>query len=89
MDVQISRNKTEINKTFKNMYLTSFKNSCLERNHFSNCQMCKKMFTPSLVSTKNTWLLPYIVGKLVQTPRVSIVSIFKSLKAHPDQQLYF
>ena len=47
------------------------------------------MLILSLASTKNIWLFPHIVGKLVQTPRVSTVNIFKILKTGPDQQLHF
>lgn len=38
------------------------------------------MLIPNLVSTKNTWLFPRIVRKLVQTPKLQLSIYSKSLK---------
>lgn len=38
------------------------------------------MLIPNLVSTKNTWLLPHIVRKLGQTPKLQLSIYSKSLK---------
>ena len=38
------------------------------------------MLIPNLVSTKNTWLFPHIVRKLVQTPKLQLSIYSKSLK---------